>query len=337
MKVLFLVPKKDAPSTKWRVLQFLPALEKAGLACEVEEWPAGMFARMALAKKAAGYDVTVLQKRLLPKLLANRLRKNAKALVFEFDDLLMLKKGDEGGVKESPTRDRRFRRSVRTADAVVVPNETLADHARRARPEEPGRIHVIPTVIDLARWKARPPGGEPGKAVVGWMGTPQNLKSMELLRQPFARLCRRFDHVEVKIVCDADLPMENVRLSRKPFSAADEVADVQSFDVAVAPLVEDPWTRGKTSTKILAYFAAGVPVVASDVSANRLYVRDGENGFLVGTLQQWEERLAKLIDEPALRASMGAKARESVEKDFSLDSAVPKYIALLEGALGSKF
>ncbi|HYE98692.1 MAG TPA: glycosyltransferase family 4 protein, partial [Planctomycetota bacterium] len=234
------------------------------------------------------------------------------------------------GVKESPTRDRRFRRSVRTADAVITPNETLADHARRARPEEPDRIHVIPTVIDLARWSVRPAGGEAGKAVIGWMGTPQNLQSMELLRQPLARLCRRFDHVGVKIVCDAPMPMENVRLAHKPFSAADEVADVQSFDIAVAPLVEDPWTRGKTSTKILAYFAAGVPVVASDVSANRLYVRDGENGFLAGTLQHWEERLAKLIDDPALRAAVGAKARETVEKDFSLESAVPKYLALFE-------
>ena len=335
MRVLFLVPKKDAPSTKWRVLQIVPALEKAGLTCAVEEWPPGMFARMALAKKAAEFDVTVLQKRLLPKLVANRLRKNAKALVFEFDDLLMLKKGEEGGVKESPTRDRRFRRSVRTSDAVVTPNETLADHARKARPEEPDRIHVIPTVIDLARWTARPAGGEPGKAVVGWMGTPQNLKSMELLKQPLARLCRRFDLLEVKIVCDAALPLEGVRLQQKPFSAADEVADVQSFDIAVAPLVEDPWTRGKTSTKILAYFAAGVPVVASDVSANRLYVREGENGFLAGTLQQWEERLAKLIDDPSLRAALGAKARETVEKEFSLDSAVPKYLALFEQVLGT--
>ena len=119
----------------------------------------------------------------------------------------------------------------------------------------------------------------------------------------------------------------------KAFSAAEEVSDIGSFDIAVAPLVEDPWTRGKLSTKILAYFAAGLPVVASDVSANRLYVKDGENGFLVGTLAQWEDRLGRLLDDAALRKSVGAKARASVEQEYSLTAAVPKYLALFESLL----
>jgi glycosyltransferase involved in cell wall biosynthesis len=328
VKVLFLTLKRDTPSTKWRILQFVPHFEKAGVECAVEEWPSGMLARLATAKKAAAYDVTILQKRLLPKLLVNRLRKNAKSLVFEFDDLLMLKRDEEGAVKESPTRERRFKRTVRAADAVVTTNEVLAELARRSA-VEPGRVHVFPTVIDLSRWTARADAGEAGRATIGWMGSAQNLPSVEILRAPLARLCRSYEGVGVKVVCDRALPLDGVRLTRKPFSAEEEVADVRSFDIAVAPLVEDPWTRGKVSTKILAYFAAGVPVVASDVNANRLYVRDGENGFLVGTLGDWEERLARLVEDPALRRSMGGKARESVEREFSLDSAVPRYLALL--------
>jgi glycosyltransferase involved in cell wall biosynthesis len=78
-------------------------------------------------------------------------------------------------------------------------------------------------------------------------------------------------------------------------------------------------------------------VVASDVSANRLYIRDGDNGFLVGTLGQWEEKLTKLIESPELRKSVGAKARESAEKEFSLGAALPRYLALFEKlAAGTK-
>ena len=84
------------------------------------------------------------------------------------------------------------------------------------------------------------------------------------------------------------------------------------------------------STKLLTYFAAGLPVVASDVSANRLYVRDGENGYLVGTLGQWEEWISKLIEEPAHRVELGARARERVEKDYSIASMFPRYIELFE-------
>lgn len=329
MKVLFITQKKDAPSTKWRLLQFIPHFEKAGVHCAVEEMPSNVVARLSQAKRAGGYDVTVLQKRLLPKLILNRLRKNAKALIFEFDDVITLKRSDEGTILESPTRDRRFRRIVRVADALVTTNETLADHARRMGAED-GRIHVLPTVIDLARWEPRTPSAETKEVVIGWMGTPSNLPSVEIVRAPLTRLCRRYDKLKVKIVCESPIALEGVRLIHQPFSAEYEVSDVRSFDIAIAPLVEDPWTRGKVSTKLLAYFGAGLPVVASDVNANRLYIKDGQNGFLVGTLGQWEEKLAKLIDDPELRKSVGAKARESAEKEYSLAAALPKYLALFE-------
>lgn len=329
MKVLFLTQKKDAPSTKWRILQFIPHFRKAGLECDLEEWPAGMLGRLGMAKRADGYDVVVHQKRLLTKIVANRLRRNSKALVFEFDDLLMLKKDDEGAVKDSPTRERRFKRLVRIADAVVTTNETLADLARRAA-ADPARVHVFPTVIDLQRWEPRKPSKETERVTIGWMGTPSNLHSLEIVRQPLQRLCRRYEHLQVKVVCEEPFPMEGVRWVHKRFSAKEEVDDIRTFDIAVAPLVEDSWTRGKVSTKLLAYFAAGLPVVASDVNANRLYIKPGDNGFLVGTLAQWEERLTKLIDDPALRREIGGRARASAERDYSIAAAVPRYLELFE-------
>ena len=332
MKVLFLTGRNDNPSTRWRILQFLPHFQKAGLACSVEEWPGGMLAKLSLAGRGSEFDVVVLQKRLLPKLLVNRLRKNSKVLIFEFDDMVTLKKTDEGTVKDSPTRDRRFRRTVRLSDAVTTTNEYLASVARRVG-GDPERVHVFPTVIDLARWEPRPPREVADAVTIGWAGSGPNLHSMDVLKAPLARLCRRYESLQVKIVCEQSLAMDGVRIVHKPFAVKDEVDDVRSFDIAVAPLIEDPWTRGKLSTKLLTYLAAGLPIVASDVNANRLYLKDGENGYLVGTLAQWEERLTKLIEDPALRRELGARARSSVERDFSIDSAVPKYLSLFERLL----
>ena len=335
MKLFLITQKKDAPSTKWRLLQFVPHFQKAGLECTVEEMPAGLVARLSQAKRAQGFDVTILQKRLLPKMILNRLRKHAKALIFEFDDVVTLKKDDAGSIRESPTKDRRFRRTVRMVDAVTTTNETLAEYARREGADL-DRVHVMPTVIDLARWSPRTPSESTKEITIGWMGTPSNLPSVEILRAPLTRLCRRYEDLKLKIVCEEPIAMDGVRMIHQPFSAEHEVSDVRSFDIAVAPLVEDPWTRGKVSTKLLAYFGAGIPVVASDVSANRIYIRDGENGYLVGTLGQWEEKLTKLIESPDLRKSVGAKARESAEKEFSLDAALPRYLALFEKLAAQK-
>jgi glycosyltransferase involved in cell wall biosynthesis len=329
VKVLFLTNNKEAPSTRWRVLQFVPHFEKAGVACTVEEWPTGMLARLSLAGRGSDFDVVVLQKRLLPKLIINRLRKNARSLVFEFDDLVTLKKDEEGTVRDSPTRDRRFRRVVRLADAVVTTNEYLAELARRVS-QAPENVHVFPTVIDLSRWPVGPPREGAGAVTIGWMGTPSNLSSVEILKPPLVRLFRRYEGLQLKIVCEEPLGLEGVTVIHKPYSASEEVEDVSSFDIAVAPLIESSWTRGKLSTKVLAYFAAGLPVVASDVSANRLYIRDGHNGFLAGTLAQWEDHLSRLIEDPRERRAVGSRARESAERDYSIDSAVPRYLSLFE-------
>jgi hypothetical protein len=165
--------------------------------------PAGIVARLSQAKRAQDYDVTVLQKRLLPKMILNRLRKNAKALIFEFDDVVTLKRDDEGTIRESPTKDRRFRRTVRVADAIVTTNETLAEHARR-NGADLDRVHVLPTVIDLARWAPRDHAAS-AEVTIGWMGTPANLASLEIVKTPLTRLCRRHEGLRIKVVCEESL------------------------------------------------------------------------------------------------------------------------------------
>lgn len=334
MKILFITAKSDSPSARWRILQFLPHFRNEGVECAAEELPVGMLAKLALAKKAAGFDVVVLQKRLLPKLVYTRLRKHAKRLVFEFDDNVTLKRSEDGQVREPATRDRRFRRTLKGADAVITTNEVLADLARR-HTRHPSLVHVLPSVIDVSRYPPRPPARSGDAPVIGWMGSGSNLQYLEVVRQPLARLCRRIGDLTVRIVCEKALPLDGVRVDHKPFEAARESDDLHSFDIAIAPLVEDPWTRGKISTKILSYFAVGLPVVASDVASNRLYAKDGVNALLAGTLTEWEERLAELVGDPARRHALGGEARATVEREFSIGAMVPKYLELFRALVSS--
>ncbi|HZN61157.1 MAG TPA: glycosyltransferase family 4 protein [Planctomycetota bacterium] len=333
MKALFLTNKEGTPSTRWRVLQLIPPLRQAGLECDVVELPGGMIGKLGAVQHASQYDVVVLQKRLLPKLLNNRLRSHSKRLVFEFDDAVFLKKSD-AGVRVSDTRERRFRRTVRGADAVVTPNEYLAGVARKYS-DHPERVHVLPTAIDLARWKPRPPAKREGPLVIGWVGTGANAHLLEIVTVPLQRVCRRHPDLEVRVICDDAPAISGYPVRTQPFSAETEVEDVRSFDIAIAPQIEDPWTRGKVSTKLLAYFAAGLPALASDVEAHRTLVRDGVNGFLAGTLSSWEERIEKLIASPELRDSLGAEARRTVESEYSLEATVPRYVDLFRSLVAS--
>ena len=75
--------------------------------------------------------------------------------------------------------------------------------------------------------------------------------------------------------------------------------------------------------------AAGIPVVASAVGANRDIVTHGENGFLAATSEDWVHHISTLASDRVLRRKFGLKGRELVEQKYSLDQFVDAYINLM--------
>lgn len=63
--------------------------------------------------------------------------------------------------------------------------------------------------------------------------------------------------------------------------------------------------------------ACGLPVVCHVQGGYSDHIRHGENGFLFETTQQAVRILADLKADPALRAAVGRKARQTVEELFS--------------------
>jgi glycosyltransferase involved in cell wall biosynthesis len=82
---------------------------------------------------------------------------------------------------------------------------------------------------------------------------------------------------------------------------------------------------------VLEAMAVGLPVMSTDCGALRDMVADGHEGFLVpvGDHAAFAERLARLADDPQLRARMGRQARERAEREYSIDRTVDGYQRLL--------
>ncbi|MBI5247351.1 MAG: glycosyltransferase [Elusimicrobia bacterium] len=68
---------------------------------------------------------------------------------------------------------------------------------------------------------------------------------------------------------------------------------------------------------VLEAMAASLPVVASDIPANRDLIVPGENGFLAATEIELLERTLQLVDDSKLAASLGAKGRALVSAEYS--------------------
>jgi len=72
----------------------------------------------------------------------------------------------------------------------------------------------------------------------------------------------------------------------------------------------------------------GTPVIGGNVGGIRYQIEDGDNGFLVSSVEEAAERMVRLINDPDLRRRLGERARETVRRNFLLSTYLEKYLDL---------
>jgi trehalose synthase len=72
----------------------------------------------------------------------------------------------------------------------------------------------------------------------------------------------------------------------------------------------------------------GTPVIGGNVGGIRYQIEDGENGFLVSSVEEAAKRIVQLVRNPELRNRMGDKAKEMVRKKFLLTRYLEQYLDL---------
>ncbi len=70
------------------------------------------------------------------------------------------------------------------------------------------------------------------------------------------------------------------------------------------------------------------PVIGGRVGGITKQIQDGENGFLVSSVDEAAARLVQLLKDEELRETMGKKARESVRENFLLTRYMEQYLDL---------
>jgi len=263
-------------------------------------------------------DVPFFQRPLteLPTVVVERAAARGRRSLFDFDDAIFLDRGGRG----------KLRAIVDIVDQVIAGNNYLAEAAGA-----PEKTTVIPTVVDTARFCAQPTRDRRGRdVVIGWTGLRGNYRQL-LTAWPAIAAAMGRTGARFLVISNAPPPaaMRSAAVDYLPWSESNEIEQLAPIDVGVMPLPDSPFARGKCAFKLIQYMALGRPGVASPVGANREVVTDGVDGFLPETPASWEETLVRLVEDPDLRARVGAAARARIEAAYSLDAVVPRYLATL--------
>lgn len=311
--VLFLIQGVTMPSSRVRVLNLLPELRQAGLAPEVQDYPARQFsARLRAFRRCAKFDAVCVQKRLLTLSDAVLLRAFSRRLVFDFDDAVYLKH-ESLEQPRSGSREFKFRVTVRAADQVIAGNRILAEQARRFN----RRVAIAPSAVETRDVPVQTHEPHAGPCVIGWVGGAINLPQLRLLQPVLWRLSGRYA-IELRVVSSEPLDMPGVPIRNIRWSLETEAFEVARFDIGVMPLPKSPHAEGKCGYKALQYMAAGVPPVVSGVGINAEIVEHGREGLVVGAMEGFHDALARLIADREFRRDLGRAARQKAEEKYSV-------------------
>jgi glycosyltransferase involved in cell wall biosynthesis len=324
MNILFVIQGWERPSSRYRVLQYLPYLEKRGVVQDVITYPKDIGSYVRFYPEIKHYDVIFLQRKRPPFPFLQLVRRRSAGMVYDFDDAIMFRSSTASS-PYSATRQRRFARTVEAADHVIAGNAFLREQARRYAEQ----VTVIPTAIDTARYTPKR-YKKKEKVTIGWIGSSSTLPYVAHLKGVFDKLGKRYKHLELKIICDSFFDCDTIPVIKKMWREKEEIADLQSLDIGVMPLSDDPWSRGKCGLKILQYYGVGVPTVCTPVGVNRDVVQDGINGFWALTHEEWIEKISQLVEDSPLRQEMGMRGRELIERSFSVHACAPQLYKIIE-------
>lgn len=340
---------REAASTRQRLLQFLPSLERAGF--EVNHLPLlddDYVRALVSGRRASPIAIARAYGRRLGQLLASRdhdliwiyaelfpwlpavfeklALRAGKPIIYDMDDAIF------APYEGKPLLGGKLEPLLRGAAACTCGNDYLRDYASKFC----GNAIVVPTVVDTASYQ--PVRKDPASApTIGWIGSPSTWVNV----QPFLPVIRQLCDARAArfLVVGAGSEANRHRfpgLELVEWSEAGEITEVQRMDIGIMPLLDRPFERGKSGYKLVQYMACGLPVVASPVGVNAQIVSDGDNGFLASSADEWLGALTKLLDDSALRERMGKAGRELAERSYSLASQAPRLVSLFKSVAAER-
>ena len=115
------------------------------------------------------------------------------------------------------------------------------------------------------------------------------------------------------------------------------VQSLGNVTIGLQPIcISHPFSRGKSFGKVLAYLAAGVPVIASREVDHELFFRNAENGLLASSESEWVAACKRLLEDRDEREKLARNAHEDLCARLTTRSATERIASVLEEVLNER-
>jgi glycosyltransferase involved in cell wall biosynthesis len=241
-------------------------------------------------------------------------------IVADFDDAIWMGYGPN----DPPDGIESITATLRAADAVTTGSEYLARWARNIGSE---RVVVIPSSVDLERYRDVRQHSDVARPVVVWIGTSGNFGDLDIVRGALKKLLAD-QTIRFRVISDRPLGWSGTEFT--PWSFSDEVTQLGTCDIGIMPLVDNERTRGRCGYKAVQYQAAGLPVASSPVGGAQEVVQHGVTGILANTEDEWAAALRRLAQSAGLRAQLAGAGRQHVERRHNIEHNARELAAICQ-------
>jgi phosphatidylinositol alpha-mannosyltransferase len=199
-----------------------------------------------------------------------------------------------------------------------------------------GRYRVIPNGVDVPAASGARPARAPGAPLqIAFVGQAVERKGLPILLRAFEAL-REQVPAELVVVGATPEEVEPLLLDARDVTVLGRVDDARKAAVlAGADLLAAPSLGGESFGMVLTEaFAAGTPVVASDIAGYRDVLRHGHEGLLVprGDATALAEALRDLALDPRQRDALAAGAAERARR-FAWPAVAAEVVRAYEDAV----
>ena len=236
--------------------------------------------------------------------------------------------------------------TFKLADVSIATNESYRRIAIKRGGMPPEKVFVVRSGPNLDRLKIRPPVDKlknGRKLLVGYVGVMGKQEGIHYLLQAAHYIVFNLGRLDVQFgLVGGGTELEELKALADRLGLTDYVtftgrvpdddmlAMLNTADVCVNPDVANEMNDKSTMNKIMEYMALAKPIVQFDLTEGRCSAQGASLYAIKNDAVDFANKIVYLLDQPALRTSMGNIGRQRIEQELAWKYEIPRLLNAYE-------